>query len=54
MTYADSMILTFIMGDLDIDTEWDSFIADLEQMGLSQCIAIEQDAYDHYIATKKS
>lgn len=49
MTYADTCIPKFILGDMDIDAEWDNYLATMEQMGLSTCIAIEQTAYDTYI-----
>ena len=48
-TYADPCIPKFIMGDMDIDTEWDSYIETLNSMGIEECIAIEQIAYDAYI-----
>lgn len=49
MTYADTCIPKFIMGDMDIETEWDGYIETLESMGIAQCIEIEQAAYDAYI-----
>ena len=49
MTYADTCIPKFIMGDMDIETEWDGYIETLESMGIDQCIEIEQAAYDAYI-----
>ena len=48
-TYADTCIPKFIMGDMDIETEWDSYIDTLESMGIADIIQIEQDAYDAYI-----
>ena len=50
MTYADSCIPKFILGDMDIETEWDSYIATLESMGIAECVQIKQDAYDNYIS----
>ena len=49
MTYADTCIPKFIMGDMDIETEWDAYVEVLEEMGIEECIAIEQEAYDNYI-----
>jgi putative aldouronate transport system substrate-binding protein len=49
MTYADSCIPKFIMGDMDIETDWDTFQSTMESMGLSRCVAIEQEAYDSCI-----
>ena len=50
LTYADTCIPKFIMGDMDIDTEWDTYIDTLESMGIADCVAIEQAAYDSYIS----
>lgn len=47
-TYADTCIPKFIMGDMDIETEWDTYLASLEQMGIAECIQLEQAAYDAY------
>ena len=30
--------------------EWDAFIAELESMGIDQCIELKQAAYDRYQA----
>ena len=49
MTYADTCIPKFIMGDMDIETQWDGYIETLESMGIADIIRIEQDAYDAYI-----
>lgn len=48
-TYADTCIPKFIMGDVDIDAEWDTCIETLKSMGIEECIALEQAAYDTYI-----
>ena len=36
----------FIIGELDIDKDWDTYTQTLEQMGLSRLVEIEQAAYD--------
>ena len=40
-TYADTCIPKFIMGDMDIDTEWDSYIETLNSMGIEECIKLD-------------
>lgn len=40
----------FISGALDIEQNWDSYIAELEQHGVQRAIEITQGAYDRYLA----
>ena len=49
-TYMDEHIVKFVVGDLSLD-EFDSFVDTLKQMGIEDCIAIEQAAYDRYLAS---
>ena len=51
-TMAEERIGKFITGEADIETEWDQFQEDLISMGIEDCIAIYQEAYDTYIASK--
>lgn len=44
--YVDEMLARFIVGDADIDKEWDTYIQTLEQMGLPRYIELYQGAYD--------
>lgn len=46
MTYANQMISQFCNGDADIDTQWDTFVSQLKDMGIEECIKLEQAAYD--------
>ena len=46
LTYANQMISQFANGDTDIDTQWDAFVANLKDMGIDECIELEQAAYD--------
>lgn len=46
MTYANQMISQFCNGDADIDTQWDTFVSQLKNMGIEECIELEQAAYD--------
>ena len=50
-TMAQERIGRFITGELDIETDWDQFQADLQQMGIQDCIDIYQEAYDEYLAS---
>ena len=51
-TMAEERVGKFITGELDIETEWDAFQEDLISMGIEDCIAIYQEAYDDYMASK--
>jgi len=47
-TYEDENIVKFIVGDKSLD-EFDDFVATLKQMGVDQCVELEQAAYDRYL-----
>ena len=40
--------MKFVVGDESLD-EFDNFVSTLKQMGIEDCIAIEQAAYDRYL-----
>ena len=44
------MTAQFISGALDIDSNWDSYIAEMEKMGIERAIEITQGAYERYLA----
>ena len=46
--YVEQFIAKAIVGELDVDTEWDSYVKTLKQMGLDDLIKIYNDAYDLY------
>ena len=48
-TYMDENIVKFIVGDKPLG-EFDSFVDTLVEMGIEDCVAIEQAAYDRYIS----
>jgi putative aldouronate transport system substrate-binding protein len=48
-TYASTEVFKFVMGEYNFDSDWDAFVAQLEDMGLNDCIALYQDAYDRYV-----
>ena len=45
-TYSESMILAFIVGNTDIEAEYDTYVETLYSMGLQTMIDLKQDAYD--------
>ena len=36
----------FATGDMDLDKDWDSYLKELDNMGLEKYISISQTAYD--------
>lgn len=44
--YVNQSMARFITGDLSIDRDWNSYLANLENMGLSTWLKIAQQAYD--------
>lgn len=49
-TYVSEMRLRFITGEADLDAEWDSYVSSIEAMGVADCVALVQAAYDRYIS----
>lgn len=47
-TYLEEMVPSFILGQKDIDTEWDGFVQNQKDMGIETVIDIYQSAYDRY------
>ena len=47
-TYEDQCIAQFVIGDRPLD-QFDDFVETMKQMGIEDCIAIEQAAYDRYL-----
>ena len=45
-SYADESIVNFALGNKDIETEWDAYLAELEAIGLDYYIEVCQSAYD--------
>lgn len=45
-SYVDEYLARFITGDLDIEKDWDSFQAELDNMDLERFLSISQGAYD--------
>ena len=51
-TMALERIGKFVTGESDIEKEWDTFQSDLISMGIEDCIAIYQEAYDTFMASR--
>lgn len=49
-TYVKEKTAQFISGALDIESNWDQYIADLKSMNIERAIEITQAAYDRYQA----
>ena len=47
-TYVNTTAVKFIMGELDIDAEWDNFQSTMEKYGLSELLEIKQAALEQY------
>ena len=46
-TYVTEMIARFTVGDADIETEWNDYLAELDNIGLPRYIELMQEAYDN-------
>ena len=44
--YVDQAVAKFIIGDMDIDEEWDSFVSGCEERGIERYLELHQTAYD--------
>ena len=49
-TYVTESLAKFITGDMDVDTDYDAFVSQLQSMGSDEVKAIYQDAYDRFIS----
>jgi putative aldouronate transport system substrate-binding protein len=43
---VETMFARFVIGDASVETDWDSYIAQLENIGLERYLEIQQAAYD--------
>lgn len=48
-THVNETVLKIIVGEASLDT-WDDMVANIESMGIQDCIAIKQAALDRYNA----
>ncbi|MFF2090045.1 ABC transporter substrate-binding protein [Paenibacillus sp. NPDC058174] len=44
--YVNEMVARFVIGDADLDKEWDSYLNNLKKMQLDKYLSIYQDVYD--------
>jgi putative aldouronate transport system substrate-binding protein len=44
--YVQQMLAQFVRGEADLDADWESYLATLDQMGLGPYIQMYQDAFD--------
>lgn len=44
--YVDEMMARFVIGDADLDKDWDGYVQQLEAMNVARYLAIYQEAYD--------
>ncbi len=49
-TYVESMLLQFICGELDIDSNWDEFINTVHSMNYDRMYEIQNDVYQRALA----
>ena len=49
-TYLTETIPQFVNGTLDVETQWDSYVETLKGMGIEDCVAFKQAAYDRYLS----
>ena len=47
-TYVNEMFVKFLTGKEDIDASWDSYIAQLDKLGIQDVLAVYQTAEDRY------
>ncbi|WP_105614836.1 extracellular solute-binding protein [Vallitalea okinawensis] len=45
-SFYKEKIAYFVLGDMDIDAEWEGYIQQLEQMGLNKMLEIYQESFD--------
>jgi putative aldouronate transport system substrate-binding protein len=46
LSYVTESFARFVMGDLSLDRDWDSYVAEFDKMGLRDVIRVTQSAYD--------
>ncbi|WP_194287324.1 extracellular solute-binding protein [Gracilibacillus oryzae] len=53
MAYTDEMAAKWITGAADIEADWDTYVKNLQEMGLEDYTQIYQDGYDTYKANQQ-
>ncbi len=49
-TYNDEVQMQMVIGELDIESYWDTYIANLKDMGIDRILEITQDSLDRFYA----
>jgi len=50
-TYCQEQLLKFMVGDIELsDANWNEFVAQVNSLGLQDCLEVYQNAYDEYIS----
>lgn len=47
--YVNQFIVQAVTGDINVESEWENYLATLKKMGLEEMVKIHQDGYDQYI-----
>lgn len=47
--YVNQAFVQFVTGELDIEKDWDTYISNLESMGVQDYIQLYQKNYDTYL-----
>lgn len=45
-TYVKESMIRFITRDMDLDTEWDKYVEELNNIGVEKFVTVCQQAYD--------
>lgn len=46
--WIDQNVIQFVMGDLDLDKDWDAYVQGLRDLGADRYVAVMQQAYDDW------
>ena len=47
-TYVSECLLKFIVGDMDLEKDWDTYVANVEGMDLEKALECKKAAYERY------
>ncbi|WP_099204535.1 extracellular solute-binding protein [Scatolibacter rhodanostii] len=48
MTYSKNKLAEWISGEADVNAEWDSYLAELDKIGVSRWVELKQQIYDRF------
>ncbi|MCL2834820.1 MAG: hypothetical protein FWD78_16745, partial [Treponema sp.] len=51
-TYAEESMALFIMGQKDIERDWDAYVRELDRIGMARYLELTQSGYDRAIGKK--